>query len=172
MIRPEAAAFLNRWAEAVCAGAVVLVGIWLFSLGGWLMQGIGALIAVGSGAFAWAAVQRARLAPKGHGPGIVEIDEGQIAWYGPGIGGFVSVTELADIGLLTVHGLRVWRLRQGDGQLLLVPIDAEGAAGIFDALTPLPGLDLGVLLSALQGDTDRPILWRRDREKILPLRRP
>lgn len=172
MIRPEVAAGLYRWREAIAAAVLCALGIWVFSLGGWLMQGLGGLIAVFALSLLVMGIQRGRFAPQGQGPGIVEIDEGQIAWYGPGIGGFISLAELSDLGLITVQGLRVWRFRQRDGQLLLVPIDAQGADQLYDALASLPGLEVRRLLAAVEASSDVPFLWRRERENILHLRRP
>ncbi len=103
---------------------------------------------------------------------MVEVDEGQVGWFGPGIGGFVSLAELAEVGLVTVQGLRVWRLRQTDGQLLLVPVNAQGAERLYDALTALPGIDGTRLLAALGNPADTPVVWRRIPAQVIRLSRP
>lgn len=172
LIRPEVAAHLHRWREAMGATLALAFGLWLATRGGWLLMALGgAVILIGAGLLV-TAVQRLRFAPTSRGPGVVEVDEGQIAWFGPGIGGFVSVAELADVGLITVQGLRVWRLRQTDGQLLLVPVDAEGAGQLFDALTTLPGVEGHRLLAALGSAADTPLIWRREPSRILRFPRP
>lgn len=145
------------------AVVVGLVGLWVATRGGWFLAGVGGLVLLLAASLFWSAVQRLRLQPSESGPGIVEIDEGQIAWYGPGIGGFVSVRELAEIGLVTVQGIRVWRLRQLDGQLLLIPTGAKGVERLIDVLTSLPGLEIQRLVSALEAGLDAPFLWRRPR---------
>lgn len=171
LIRPEVAARLHRWREALVALGLGLFGIWVMTRGGWLLAALGAVLLLVAASLFWSAVQRLRLAPAAAGPGLVEIDEGQIAWYGPGIGGFVSVRELAELGLVTVQGIRVWRLRQSDGQLLLVPTGADGVDGLFDALTALPGLEIQRLVAALEAGQDHPILWRRSAATVTRLGR-
>lgn len=163
LIRPEVADRLTRWREALAAVAVGAFGLWVATRGGWFLAGVGGLVLLLAASLFWSAVQRLRLQPADAGPGIVEIDEGQIAWYGPGIGGFVSVRELTELGLVTVQGLRVWRLRQADGQLLLIPTGAQGVEGLIDALTALPGLEIQRLVAALEAGVDAPFLWRRPR---------
>jgi hypothetical protein len=43
-----------------------------------------------------------------------------------------SLDELVEIRLLAMRGRRMWRLKQTDGQALLIPVDAEGAEKLFD----------------------------------------
>jgi hypothetical protein len=54
-----------------------------------------------------------------------------------------------ELRLVTLRGRRLWRLKQGDGQVLLVPVDAAGAEALFDVFAALPGLDMRALLAAL-----------------------
>lgn len=171
LIRHEVTDLLYRWREALVAVGVACLGLWVATRGGWLLAGGGILILALAASLFWSAVQRLRLTPEGVGPGIVEIDEGQIAWYGPGIGGFVSLPEVSEIGLVTVQGLRVWRLRQADGQLLLIPLGATGIDGLFDALTALPGLDIQRLVEASEASQDIPVLWRRHSATVVRLGR-
>lgn len=172
MIRPEALAALSRWSEVIVAVVVALAALWIGTRGGWLLAAVGILLGAAALVLARMAWQRLRLTSGEAGPGVVEIDEGQIAWYGPGIGGYVSVQELSEIGLVTVQGIRVWRFLQKDGQLLLVPVGAKGVEGLFDALNALPGLEIGPMIAALEGGRDVPLLWRSDRAEILRFTRP
>ena len=43
----------------------------------------------------------------------------------------------------------MWRLKQTDGQALLIPVDAEGAEKLFDVFASLPGMDTAELVLAL-----------------------
>lgn len=172
LIRPELAARLHRAREAIGAALAIAAGLWLATRGGWLLGGLGAAVMAAGAGLLWAALQRLRFAPRDRGPGVVEVIEGQIGWFGPGIGGFVSLADLAEVGLVTVQGLRVWRLRQSDGHLLLVPVNAEGAGRIYDALTALPGIDGTRLLAALDNPADTPLIWRRDPAPVIRLARP
>jgi hypothetical protein len=149
MIRPEVLAFLLRAREVIVAAFVVGFGAWLIALGGYLLTPLG--LAVGAlglsfGVLAW---RRLRFAQGSDSPGVVEVDEGQVGYMGPTAGGFVSLPELVEIRLLTLRGRRVWRLKQADGQALLIPVDAAGAERLFDAFASLPGMDSGALVQAL-----------------------
>jgi hypothetical protein len=167
-VRPEVQALFTRWRGVLGAGALALAGVWVFARGGWLMGAVGAVLALAGLGLGWLALQRLRFARPATGPGVVEVIEGQIGWYGPGIGGYVSLSDLTQLGLVTVAGLRCWRLVQADGQLLQVPVDATGAEKLFDALTALPGIEPRRLLTALDLPADSPFLWRRDLPKALP----
>ena len=70
---------------------------------------------------------------------------------GPVTGGAVSLPDLVELRLMTLRGRRLWRLKQSDGQALLIPVEARGADALFDAFAALPGLDTGDLVAALQG---------------------
>lgn len=149
MIRDGARAALWRWREVGLAGGVAAVGLWVAAQGGYLLGPVGSAIAavgVGLGVQAW---RRVRFAQGEGAPGIVEVDEGQISYMGPELGGFVSVPELVELRLVTLRGRRLWRLRQADGQALLIPVDAAGAEALFDVFAALPGMDVPALLAAL-----------------------
>ena len=171
-VRPELLRGLRRWREVIGAGAVMAAGLWLVSRGGWLPGATGGAAALAGAGLGLSALRRLRFAPTSRGPGLVEVDEGQVAWYGPGIGGFVSLAELEELGLLTVSGQRVWRLRQMGGQMLLVPVNADGADRLYDALTALPGIAGARLLAALEADHDTPTIWRRNPAQVIRLSRP
>ena len=117
-------------------------------------------------AVAWAisALRRLRFAQGVAAPGVVEIDEGQVGYLGPGLGGYVALPDLVEVRLIRLHGKRVWRLKQEDGQALLIPVEAAGAERLFDAFSVLPGLDSQALLAALDNAvTEDRVVWRRDR---------
>jgi hypothetical protein len=162
-IRPEVLEFIARWRGIIGASALTLCGVWLGLRGGWLMVSLGLIIGLAGLGLGWLGLQRLRFSRSATGPGMVEVIEGQVGWYGPGVGGYVSLSELTELGLVTVAGLRVWRLVQSDGQLLLIPIDAKGSDQLFDALTALPGIEARRLLGALSLPADSPFLWRRAR---------
>lgn len=172
MIREDLRADLWRWREVIGAGAVVALGLWIASGGGYILVPIGLCIAALGAGLAVQGWRRLRFAQGGDAPGVVSVDEGQISYMGPQLGGFVSVPELEELRLITLRGRRLWRLRQVDGQVLLIPVDAAGADGLFDVFATLPGMDMAALLAALapQGDgTGRGlvageqmvVIWRR-----------
>ena len=149
MIRPELRAALWQGREVIAAGAVVALGLWLASHGGYVLVPFGGVVAafgVGLGVQAW---RRMRFVQGGDAPGVVEVDEGQISYMGPTLGGFVSVPELVELRLVSLRGQRLWRLKQADGQVLLVPVEAAGAEALFDVFATLPGMDMAGLLAVL-----------------------
>jgi len=172
MIRPELAAALHRWREPLIAAGVALAGVWVATRGGWLLGPLGLLVAALGAGLGLSALRRVRFARDVSAPGVVEVDEAQVAYLGPATGGFVSLPELAEIRLIAVQGQRHWRLKQTDGQALIIPVDAAGAGALYDAFAALPGIDMGRFLAAMEAAALpaelSPPLWRRS----VPLARP
>lgn len=177
MIRSEVSAALTRWREAIVAAGVGAFGLWLMALGGWVLTPVGVgLIALAFG-LGIVALRRLRFWHGVGAPGVVEVVEGQISYFGPDAGGFVALPDLVELRLITRRGRQSWRLKQGDGQALLIPVAAAGAGQLFDAFASLPGLDSQVLVAALAGkggvasgralvlaeDISQigPVIWRR-----------
>lgn len=173
MIRPEVFAFLRRANEVIFAGVVVAIGVWLMMLGGYFLMPLGLGVVALGGAWGVSALRRMRFDQGADSPGVVEVDEGQVGYLGPTAGGYVSLPELVDIRLLSLRGRRVWRLKQADGQALLVPVDAAGAERLFDAFASLPGMDSAALVQSLAPATrgggplpalqtpEIKVIWRR-----------
>ncbi|MDZ4134575.1 MAG: hypothetical protein U1D06_03135 [Paracoccaceae bacterium] len=183
-LRPEAIAALRRWREVALAAGLAALGLRGMLAGGYVLLPAGALlVALGVG-LGLLALRRLRFAQDGDAPGVVEVDEGQISYYGPASGGFVALPDLAELRLITLHGARFWRLKQADGQALLIPVSANGAERLFDAFAALPGMDTQALVAALAvasvstaggravmlaGDTTMigPVIWRRPARAVL-----
>ncbi len=148
-IRPEVLALFHRYREALGASVVVLAGLWLVVLGGYVLVPLGLLVGGVGLVLTVNALRKARFAQAVSAPGLVELDEAQVGYLAPEIGGFLSLDELIEIRLLVLRGKRMWRLKQADGQALLIPVDASGAERLFDAFANLPGMDTAVLVDAL-----------------------
>lgn len=140
---------IEPWREVMAALALGAFGLWVASRGGAILVPAG--LAIGALGVAWAVTARRRM--RFHrevgAPGVVEVVEGQVSYMGPVVGGAVSLDELADLRLVSLRGRRLWRLRQADGQAILIPVDAAGADGLYDAFVSLPGMDTGALVAAL-----------------------
>ncbi len=149
MIRPAARKAMMRWSEATLATAVAIAGLWLALRGGWIFLPLGLGLAILGAGYARAAYRRAQFAQNTASAGFVEVDEGQIAYFADERGGFISLPEVVELRLLTLSQRRYWRLKQRDGQALLIPIDAAQNAALFDAFAALPGMDSAVLIAAL-----------------------
>lgn len=172
MIRPETAVALHRWREVIAAAALGLVGLYIASLGGLFFIPLGLATTALAAALGLQAFRRLRFARDPAAPGIIEVDEAQIAYLSPLGGGYISLRELAEIRLVTRRGHRYWQLRQTDGDTLPIPVDATGSDALFDAFSTLPGMDTGALVTALAPDTSATgtapvldglsrIIWRR-----------
>ena len=112
------------------------------------------------------AIRRLPFRRKIAAPGVVEVDEGTIRYYGAAVlGGEIALRELAEIRLMRLKGQGYWRLRSTSQEALLVPVDAAGSDALAHAFTALPGLQMGTMSAALaqiarQGDAMRTV-WRR-----------
>lgn len=163
MIRPEAKAQLWRWREVIAGGGAVVIGLWWFLQMSVLLMLPAAALVAGGAALMWVGVQRARFRASGHGPGTVQVDEGQIVYYGPLTGGAVSINDLTRVALDGTQYPAHWKLSQTGTPELLIPVNADGADGLFDAFTTLPGLRMDRMLNALDNVQDRIIvIWQRD----------
>lgn len=172
LIRPAALASLTRWREVLLSTALGLFGLWVAGRGGAIFGAVGlAGAALGAG-LALTAYRRLRFAQAIAAPGLVELIEGEVRYFGPTFGGTVSLSDLTEIRLLGLRGKRMWRLKQSDGQALLIPVDAAGAEALFDGFTTLPGIDMAALLTALsppatgpglisQSQPDMVLVWHR-----------
>ncbi len=160
--RPEAKAALWRWREVLLAAGLAL-------LGGWWIVGPGRLLAVpgwalvaGAMALAFVGVQRARFRGAGDGPGAVQVDEGQIAYFGPLTGGVVALRALERLSLdATLHPAH-WRLDQPGQAAVMIPVNAAGSDALFDAFATLPGLRTERMLAELRSDkVQTVVIWER-----------
>jgi hypothetical protein len=162
MMRGAALDTLRRYREVLAAATALAAGLWLAAQGGYLLVPIGLALAAVAGLWAVTALRRLRFRRDIDAPGVVEVDEGQIGYLGPSFGGYVALADLVELRLIRVHRTRVWRLKQGDGQALLIPVAAAGSDRLFDAFAALPGLRTQVLVDALEApEGDDRVVWRR-----------
>ena len=154
LIRPEVTDLIWRAREVIWGSLVVACGLWLMTLGGFVLIPVGGVVAAIGLVLATTAARRMRFTQTIAAPGLVELDEAQVGYLGPEIGGFLSLNEVVELRILTLRGRRVWRLKQADGQALLIPVDAAGAERLFDAFANLPGIEQSALMAALQQPSD------------------
>ncbi|MEQ9258146.1 MAG: hypothetical protein RIG84_03515 [Roseovarius sp.] len=161
-IRPEARAALWRFREALTGAAAMALGLWWVIGPGGLLTYIGTAIALAGAALTVAGLQRARFRAGGGGPGVVRVDEGQIAYFGPLTGGVVALSEIEELALDGAARPGHWLLSQPGQPELAIPLNAEGAEALFDVFASLPGIRTERLLSAMRRPAPgRTPLWQR-----------
>lgn len=163
MIRPEAKAQLHRWREVLIGLLSSCIGLWLSVQPGYLLKIPGVVLVIAGLALIWIGVLRGRFRAKGAGPGSVDVDEGRVHYFGPLTGGSVDLRELNaliyDPSLHPAH----WRLQQPGQPPLLIPVNAAGAEGLFDAFAALPGLRMEQLLRTTRNAATLPtVVWQRE----------
>ncbi len=169
LLRPEATLALRRWAEPAAALLVALAGLWSMARGGYFFAPLGlGLLALGLG---WLRLGLRRIRftrQQAAAPGLVEIDEGQVGYLGPSFGGYLALRDLTEVRLIRLHGHPHWRLKQGDGQALLIPHGAAGADQLFEAFATLPGADMAAFADALDQAADTRTVWTRPARLAAP----
>lgn len=161
LVRPDLLAAITRQREVIAAGVAGALGLWLIWLGGYVLIPVGGILAVAAAGWATIALGRLRFRRPVAAPGIVEVDEGQVGYLGPAFGGYMALADLEELRIGTFGGQRQWRLRTSDGQVLLIPVAAEGAERLADAFAVLPGIDMAALGRAIDDATASGPLWSR-----------
>lgn len=162
-LRPEAIAVLKRWSEVIAGAVIMALGVWTLSRAGWIMQAAGAGLILLGAAMSFAAWRRARFSGFSGGPGVVEVDERQISYFGAYEGGAVSLDMLARVTMLSDdHKQLVWLFEEDGGQSLSIPAAAAGADQIYDALAALPGVDYDAATRAIRaGSHESFVIWAK-----------
>ncbi len=164
-IRPEARAALWRWREVLTGIAVTMLGAsWVLGPGG-MLGWIGWVLIIAGLALGLIGVQRARFRAGTGGQGVVQVDEGQIAYFGPLTGGVAAISDLTLLSLDPTMKPAHWVLEQPTQAPLYIPVDATGVDALFDVFAALPGLKTQSILSALTAARGhRLLIWQRGSE--------
>lgn len=173
LIRPEARATLHRFREALTGATALALGLWWLLGSHGLLPYIGAAIALAGAALLLAGLQRARFRGGTGGPGVVQVDEGQIAYFGPLTGGVVALSEISSLSLDPTAKPPHWVLSQPGQPDLFIPLNAEGADTLFDVFASLPGIRTERMLAQMRAKATAPVLvWQRQghtRERLARL---
>ena len=166
-IRPAARKALRRWGETLVAGVVTILGLYWSFAGLGLLQWVGWLVTAFGLALIWSAVQRARFVPRGEGPGVMQIIEGELRYFGPRGGGFAAIDAINALSLSADGGY--WLVEAENTEILVVPRTATGAEALFDAFARLPGLEMEHLLRVIAQDptAQARTIWRRNARTLL-----
>lgn len=182
-VRPEITRASIRWFETAAYAAITVLILW------WLSGAVvdaywrgGLMLGAGFTGF-WltrAAYLSARASADRSGPGMVLIDERRITYLGPNAGGFASINALEAIELWAPDPpyyayAECWILRHQDApEGLIIPTNAEGAGGLIDAFSALPGFEADKAVAALGAEEGSvATVWRRAEPPglAIPLRR-
>ncbi len=160
-VRPEVKARLWHWREALTGAALILLGLlWLITETG-LLSAMGAALAVTGALLVFIGAQRSRFRTGSGAPGLVQIDERQVTYFGPVAGGALSIDALARVDLdPTAQPHPAWILTDTAGQTLSIPTHAENAEALFDMFTALDGIRTEAMLRHLRSKPIKPVkIW-------------
>lgn len=162
-IRPEVRAAILRWREALVGAGILVLGLyWVLGVTPGLLTWIGYLALFLGTALVLAGLQRGRARVGGGGPGVVQVVERRIGYFGPLNGGLVDLDAITSLSLDPSEHPRHWVITHEGGPALHIPVNAEGADVLFDTFASLPGLSPGRVASTLKQEGSGPIvLWRR-----------
>lgn len=162
-IRPEARQTIWRWREVLVAlGVLALGAYWAFGTGE-ILHWLGYMVLLLGAALLFTGVQRARFRAGRGGPGVVHVDEGAVAYFGPLSGGVVALREMTSLVLDPTGKPPHWVLSQPGQADLHVPLNAEGAETLFDAFASLPGIRTEHMLKHMKQDAAFPVvIWQRE----------
>lgn len=154
LIRPELRALLSRWSEVLTGLCVVLFGLWALQARDGFFQLLAMLVIIAGLGLAFTGWRRLRFKRAGAGPGIVQVVEGQISYFGPEEGGFIALNDLVELHL--IDAAQTWLMVAQDDTRLEIPVAAAGSEALFDAFATLPELRMQPLLDALN-DREPPL---------------
>jgi hypothetical protein len=169
-IRPEARATLRRWGEVLFAAGLIAVGLWMMATALGLFALFGVVLATVGGVMLPRVLRRLRMGAEAEAPGVVEIVEGRIAYFGPVSGGATGLDLLTEVALRHTPDDAAWWMLSSEGaRPLLIPAGARGAEELPEALLPLPGWSTEAAAAALRARAHGvTVLWRRTPAAALP----
>lgn len=168
--RPEATAALWRWREVLIGVALAVLALWWLAGPGGLLGFVAPAVLVAAGALIMIGLQRGRFRGAGGGLGTVQVDEGQVTYFGPLTGGTVALREMSRLILDGAQRPAHWRLEQPDHAPVMIPVNADGADFLFDAFASLPGLKTENMLTQLRDAPTKPVLiWQREAPTLIQM---
>lgn len=161
LIRPEVKSRFWRFREAAFGFVMAAVGIYWAVTSHGVLSAAGMSISIAASLLIFAGLQRARFRVSGDGPGVVQIDERQVIYYGPHDGGVISVDSLTRLELEPrARPAGAWVLTEPGAPVLEIPTNADNADALFDVFASLKGLDTEHMLRQLSTDPrSRVLIW-------------
>jgi len=166
-VRPPIAAHFSKWHEAYFVVAILLFGTWMYLYGAarlnLIMQGLGLVVSLVGIILLRTTIQRIRFQLGQKAPGIVDVTEREISYFGPMHGKTISLDSLNKIELRESEAYAaIWVLHHSDGDPMIVPTTAKGSGRLFDAFASLSGVKMDMLVSAInQTPIQAKVIWQR-----------
>lgn len=162
-IRPELRRVLWRWREALAGLALLALGLWWFGTFVRPVNWIGGAILLLGAAALVGGIQKARFRAGGTGPGVVQIDERRVTYFGPLTGGALDLDDLTRLELEpNAHPAPHWIMTGIGGQNLAIPVNATGADALFELFATLQGLQTTALVRHMQNTPEKRVtVWDR-----------
>jgi hypothetical protein len=108
-----------------------------------------------------------RFSMGGGGAGLVQVDERRLAYFGPLTGGVIDLGDLTRVDLDPTGKPAHWVLRDQGGQMIYIPVNAEGAEALFDVFAALPGIRTERMLDLLKNSPkERVLIWERAQGRL------
>jgi len=161
-IRQELRYAIWRYRDALIGIAVLLLGVYWVVNGFGFISILGMSVAVVGALLALAGIQRGRFRSGLGGAGVVQVDEGEVTYFGPFYGGSVVIENIVKVELDPTNRLApVWVLYDRVAGRIRVPTNAEGAEALFDVFANLDGIETERMLAELQKDHKKPVvIWQ------------
>jgi hypothetical protein len=161
--RPEAKALIWRFRDVWGALVVLALGVYWAITGLGFVTWLGYIIAAVGVMLLVAGVQRGRFRQGSDGPGIVQITERRLAYFGPLSGGVMDINDLSRLSFdPTGHPAPYWVLTGPEADDIAIPTTATGAEALFDTFSSLPGIKTEAILGVLSDPPEhRVVIWSR-----------
>ena len=167
-IRPELKAMAWRWREVIAADLLFVLGLWWALTSSGAVKWLGWVLVVLSIGLFVAGVLRGRFRQSGQGPGVVKIIERRVGYFGPLTGGAVDMDDAVMLELEpNAKPAPHWVLSDRHGQVVEIPVNADGAEALFDAFATLPGINMQATVDVLsRTSTERVVIWQKERHLL------
>jgi len=168
-VRPEVMNALWRWRETLVGAFIALCGMyWAVAQTG-ILAVVGTSLAIVGALIIFAGVQRTRFRTGTGGPGVVQVHERLVTYYGPYDGGSVSIDSLEAVELdPKAQPAAEWILTEvGSDNPLRIPTNAENAEALFDVFAALDGIKTESMLSKLSEKPGECVtIWMQSQRRL------
>lgn len=163
--RPEARAVIWRWRDVIVACCIMTLGLWWAWGSFGILRWLGAALTVFGAVLIFTGFQRARFRQGAGGPGVVQLDERRLSYFGPLSGGMIALEDISKLEFDPFgHPAPHWVVTGPELAQIAIPTTAEGAEALFDVFAGLPGIRTEALLTVLSRTPDtRVVIWERVR---------